>query len=537
MNYTFERAEKPNDWPVNGFEADLDNIMQAYDDFIKNPGYRTREILISLYSNYDLNEIGGLGKYRVTEYEVSLINTLYLGAMYHQIPSLLCYLYEFVGRRARLQKMLCYMTADCDAKREPINIEVYDTGLVLSLKLYYFAYQAFVIEKDKGFVDKIIDVVRDMKSGLEREKDSDEALFEVARQYALMLNDLSFFQGNKIEGIWKFDRNDLHKLFELEAELIRDSGQVISKRPLLGVLMTQISNYILKSRNEYNDEWICKYLPLDVAESSCLNHEIWMRVISELNDEREGRVIETLFDNQDWIEVPWVGKIDFTPKRRYYVSSFSKSENNDKLKDKYGEIVLGYKNDRIGELISPLFMKKYRDGVGKLTKEPTLSLVMAFDVIYDENEAKDELNFLFHIIDLFDADATDKHGFLETIIQYWLLSVKEAKWVYEKERRYVLFLYDEYEYFEMEIDDGWLKEKTSLFILPDFVLGKHPKKSTVRTFVDNKRECLSQRSYYYCDDCFNRDFDETIALQHTGVCPICGSSSFHKVKVGRNVEE
>lgn len=248
-------------------------------------------------------------------------------------------------------------------------------------------------------------------------------------------------------------------------------------------------------------------------------------------------MIETLFDNQDWIEVPWVGKIDFTPKRRYYVSSFSKSENNDELKDKYGEIVLGYKNDRIGELISPLFMKKYRDGVGKLTKEPTLSLVMAFDVIYDENEAKDELNYLFHIIDLFDVDAADKHGFLETIIQYWLLSVKEAKWAYEKERRYVLFLYDEYEYFEMEIDDGWLKEKTSLFILPDFVLGKHPKKSTVSAFVDNKRECISQRSYYYCDDCFNRDFDEMIALQHTEVCPICGSSNFHKVKVGKNVEE
>ncbi len=38
-------------------------------------------------------------------------------------------------------------------------------------------------------------------------------------------------------------------------------------------------------------------------------------------------------------------------------------------------------------------------------------------------------------------------------MQYWMLSVKDPVWSYEKERRYVLFMYDNYEYNETDFTD------------------------------------------------------------------------------------
>ena len=103
-----------------------------------------------------------------------------------------------------------------------------------------------------------------------------------------------------------------------------------------------------------------------------------------------------------------------------------------------------------------------------------ISQVITFDVLYDEDEAKEELVYLFSIIDMFDLTDVDKRDFLQAILQYWILSVKDHKWSNERERRYVLFLYDDYEYKETEFDDVFLKVKTSLFITPDFILGENP---------------------------------------------------------------
>lgn len=89
-----------------------------------------------------------------------------------------------------------------------------------------------------------------------------------------MLNDMSYFHGNKKEEIWKFDRNELAELFSLEAELIRLTSQTATTRPLRGVLMTQISNFILKSRHDYNEDYICKYISENVAITSYMNHEV-----------------------------------------------------------------------------------------------------------------------------------------------------------------------------------------------------------------------------------------------------------------------
>ena len=77
-----------------------------------------------------------------------------------------------------------------------------------------------------------------------------------------------------------------------------------------------------------------------------------------------------------------------------------------------------------------------------------------------------------NVINEFCIPDDDKKSFLQEIMQYWILSVKDQDpWEKEKERRYVLFLYDDYRYEEIEKDDTFLKVKTTLFLLPDFILG------------------------------------------------------------------
>ena len=246
-------------------------------------------------------------------------------------------------------------------------------------------------------------------------------------------------------------------------------------RPLKGVLMTSISNYILKSRNDYNEDYVCKYISPEVAEKSIHNHQIWMSIIESLNDDREQRVIPELFEEKGWNSYSWADNIDFKPTRKYYVSSFCKSMNDSLMHKDYGTCVYGYKDNRMAELLAPTMLR------GKKGQEiPVFSQVVAFDVIYDRDEAKKEIEFLCSIVDCFDMKDIDKKTFLEEIMQYWILSVKDPKWSYERERRYVLFLYDDYEYIETDISNPkFLKLKTSLFIEPDFILGDNPVKSYI----------------------------------------------------------
>lgn len=558
MDYEFTNAEKPEDWPVNAREEDLELISKATDEFDKNPNYITKERLISLFSTYDLNQTAATGKYRITDYEVATINYLFTWGLARMLPSLRCYLYNLVGQTARMHKMYSWIASTIDEK-ETIRIKAYEDGLILPLRLYYFAYQAFNVDKDKPFADKIIEVVSGMKdtllnishkdlteenkkaslSELELDERKRESLLELSSSYSTMLNDLSGFHGNRKEAIWKFDRDELFKLFKLEAELIDLTEQEPSERPLRGVLMIQISNYILKSRHDYNEDYICKYVSSDAAESGYSNHEIWMRRVEDLNDEREGKVIKELFDDRAWIKADWVGKIDFTPERRYFVSSFAKSINNSDMKDRYGEAVFGYKNDRIGDLISPLHevtLRRYSDdeSLPKTIKRTVFSQVTAYDVLYDIDEAKEELNYLFKVIDLFSMNDKEKNSFLNEIIQYWLLSLKDKDpWEKERERRYVLFLYDDYDYKEMVIDDGFLKLKTSLLLLPDFLIGDHPKKDGVRKQVESKRKALSYRPYMYCHSCLNGDYDAGTGIETVTECPICGSKDIEIIVPGK----
>lgn len=529
----FLQAEnKPADWPINQKEALLENIYISLNKFIDSPGYRTKEIIISIVSAYDFNQQSHLGAYRVSEFEAQLINIIFMQATQCNLNAVRTCMYTIISDTVRIQKSISSVLQFLNGNND-IRIIPYEEFLMAPLKLYYSAYQRYNYEKDMSFAEKIISVISEIISD---EKDDRELLFLISRAYFTMLNDISYMSGNKKDSLWKFDRKELKSLFALEAKLIKQVSLNINERPLKGILVTQLSNFILKSRDGYNDEFIYKYISVDTAKSASKNHQIWMRKTEKLNDEREQRVIPELFQETTWINYSWAKDIDFSATRTYYVSSFSKNKNDADMMLEYGSCIFGFKNDRLVELLSPISMRKFiknQDANQGLPKErilPVCGQVVVFDVIYDIEKAKEDLNFLMGIIDILCDDEHEKHIFLEHIMQYWILSVKDPKWSGENERRYVLFLYDEYDYIELEFDDTFLKMKTSIFLLPDFILGDKPMKRSIQYQVDAARKALSTRSYLFCHNCLNRDYD-TLKYNRPLTCPICGSNNIEYIEL------
>ena len=87
-------------------------------------------------------------------------------------------------------------------------------------------------------------------------------------------------------------------------------------------------------------------------------------------------------------------------------------------------------------------------------------------------------------------------------------------------------MYDSYDYNEIDLSDSrFLKLKTSLFIEPDFILGKNPVKNYIKRMVDNKRKVISMKPYLFCHNCFNRDFDAVAGNANPKECSICGSTN------------
>ena len=412
MNCKFDTIDtKPENWPANAIECQLENIQNQMDKFKRDPNYKNKEILVSLVNDYDLNQRSGLGLFRTTEYEVAIINSLFFEASLIQFNALKVYLYELVTFKTRMQKIISWFP---DIKQE-MDIKEFE-GLFPQLKLHYITYQKFTVEKSKSYAEQLVEIVEGILNNLNNSDSEKKVIASITNAYISLLNDISYFRCAKRTKIWTFTREEIYNLYKLVSKLNKLNGDVPTERPLKGVLMTSISNYILKSRNNYNEDYICKYISSDVAKQSINNHQIWMSVIERLNDEREQKVIPELFEKNIWSNYPWIENIDFLPKRNYYVSSFCKSLNDSEMMKNYGGCIYGYKDDRMAEILSPImyYNKKSKD------KIPMFSQVIAFDVIYDEEEAKKELEFLFSIIDCFDMNNQNKKSFLEEILQYWI---------------------------------------------------------------------------------------------------------------------
>ena len=216
--------------------------------------------MISLISRHDLNQSVARGLLRVTEYEVDLINTLYLKGKFYQMNSLITYLYDIITQITRLYKIAswCGPTAhdeDC------LRIHPFEENLLLPMRFYHLAYQIYTVEKQKTFANQLIEIVE----SLVHPNRNEEEINNITYAYSAMLYDISNMHGRKSEKLWEFNREELFELLKLEAKLLKLNDQPANISPTKGVLMMQISNFILKSRHGYNENYICKYLPKSVA--------------------------------------------------------------------------------------------------------------------------------------------------------------------------------------------------------------------------------------------------------------------------------
>ena len=104
IEFTTEK-DKLDNLLANEHELMIEQIGDCVNEFIKEPNYVNREILISLISQHDLNQGIGRGLLRVTEYEVGIINALYLQGKYYQINALITYLYDLITQITQIHKI------------------------------------------------------------------------------------------------------------------------------------------------------------------------------------------------------------------------------------------------------------------------------------------------------------------------------------------------------------------------------------------------------------------------------------------------
>ena len=92
----------------------------------------------------------------------------------------------------------------------------------------------------------------------------------------------------------------------------------------------------------------------------------------------------------------------------------------------------------------------------------------------------------------------------------------------------ILFLYDDYNYKETELNDTFLKIKTSLFLTPDFIIGENPGRREIMRQLTAKRKALFSKEYLFCKDCLMQDYDLAI-MKMPRECPVCGSENIEMV--------
>ena len=406
---------KPADWPRNQRELAVDSVDRAYAAFMANPNARTREVLVATSSVFDYNRLGSRGAYRISAYEIRLLNTFWFCAKYYNFSSLLMFVYLVVAELSMMDRMIGIMSEGLQKdgmKYPPDDWQNYQY-LHKPLWAYYMAYQDYRARKEGDFGSSIICVINQALEGVE----DPCVAFDITKSLVVLISDMSCMLGWRREGMMRLSRKELSCLLAFEADLLRKTHQRPGERPLSSQLMIQISNYILKSRHGYNDDYICKYMWPENVCRALENGQVWMHDIETLNDPMEGRVIDELFGDSTWLGYEWAKDIDTRASRTYYVASFSKSMRNEEAAGRYGGCVFGYKGDRLVDMLAPIGdMTMYRREDANPTLPETrvhtsLTQVVAFDVLYDKDELKSELRYLCEIIDLFEMTSDEKRRF------------------------------------------------------------------------------------------------------------------------------
>lgn len=466
------KVEKPLDWPQNYREYRLSNILIAIERFQKDPNYGNREILVSLVTDADFNQYNARGMSRITLYEVCLVNELWTYARTMHLDTLQLFLYKVVVETTRNFNMILKMQKEVGII-ENINDINYYNYLILPLKLFYISYRQFNYYKQHSFCEELLDIINNVELLIKQ----DEIKVDLEQTFTNLIFDLSCASGVNTIPFIEFDRKDLLKLFDKEFEILKKYNKNPLESPTKGILKMIISNWILRSRNNYNHSPVFKCLTNIASDNSIKNQEIWMQHIEYLNDKREGKVIKELFANKQWIQYNWAKKIKLDNPYSFYVTSFSKTKPNKLLKDKYGKNVYGYKSDRIANLVAPIINNNEFVQFGQ---------TISYGIIYDRDLAKEELNFLFQIIGKLPLKDNQKTKFANEIISYWFLSFKDKRWKDENGRRYQIFYYEKYPYLFLDKDERFLKIKSSIFLYPDNISRDNNQFEIIKKNMHNK---------------------------------------------------
>ncbi len=503
-------VSKPSNWPQNNRESNLESIYNCFHAFLNDPNYKNKELLFALLNVTDINSINELGLVHICDYEIALINELYLQATVHNCVSLKAYLYGHIARYTRLHKMFYNMNIFTGAY---VDFEIKEyLGLTVQLKLFYACYADFNSRKDRCFADSIIDTVKTIFCNTSDSQIKDEICYG----YNMLIYDLSFVDSIVLCPYLKFDRPELKRLFELSAYLNKALHNDISQRPLKGIIKLSLKQWVLKSRNNYDMGLLYKSISVQNSLKAFHNHQVWMSKTQKLNDKREQKAVKELFSKKNWLNYSWAKKVSIRELNNCFVCSFTKIKPDKKMKNKYGGITYGYKTDRIADILAPIVIKN---------TIPMFDLVACYDILYDKEEFKDEINFLCQLIDLYDLNDTQKLSFFDKIMEYWYFSFKDKKWESEQERRYQLFIFDHTEYADLVIENDFLKIKSSLYLYPDFILTDNDMiKSRIKFNLDTKRKATALREYVYCENCCQSNFAESFYKK----CPICGSNKLLK---------
>lgn len=528
-------VKKPEDWPCNDRECYLERVTQALTAFRENPNFATREVLVSLAAAHDYSQINSIGRYRISLYEIQSLNELYFYARFYNLTSLLMFVYIYLSKMVILDRCVENIDLNINSNENKLLSKEWKSYSFLNsfLAMFYCIYDDYRNNKEGDLADSIERVVGNSFNRC----NNSEGKFWTVHNLVVLISDLSFIIGTKVDQEFQLSRDSLRKLFAFESMMLKQSEQMPGKRPLSSQLKIQISNFILKSRNGYNRDYICKYISPKNLSQSIEQGEIWINEIKNLNDPAEGSVVQAVLRDDSWIRYEWAKYVDARPMRNYYVACFSKSIGNKDTLNRYGGFMLGYKNDRLSDLLAPISLhtvcrnKSFNTKNKELFSYPQLSQMLSFDVLYGEEPLKEELLFLCSVINLFEMTDKEKHSFFESIVQYWLYSAKVlgCGWESERERRYVLFMYPEYNYSNARLEDGYLKIKSTAYMFPDFIEGDNVIcREGIKKRIDEKRYNISNKKHFFCKKCFNFDFD--LPNRNIEKCPICNASDFEIIE-------
>lgn len=500
-------AEKPEKWPVNNRELKIDRIDKNLKNFMKQPNYINREKLLSLISIIDLNSNKGIGPVRITDYEIGMLNNFYFVGKGMNLTPLVSYVYLHVKAATQIYRMAVNIGLSN-------NLNINFKGLITSILLFNQIYLEFKELKKSSFTDVLIKIISKLfYQSSEKEKE------DIACAVNNMLLDISQMTNKSLFGIVEFKFEEIKKIVNCVININNKLGHNPNERPLSVVMKLMIPNFILNSRNENYDIELYKYLPDTAVNNAIENNEIWMRDTKELNDKREGILFKEIFKDKKWINYKWAKKIDLNLKNESYVSSFSKSRPTEELEKRYGKNYFGYKTDRVSYLIAP-FYNLAEDHLFFSSVS-----VLAYDIVYSQEEAKKELISLFEIIEVFKISDKEKTAFLNDIIRYWELSFKDKKWKNENERRYQIFIdKDNTNYYETQFKKGFLKIKSTLFIYPDFISKNNLQHKIIEKKKSYRDAYLSAEENIFCKDCLYSDYSNIFG-DSTNICSVCGSTN------------